>query len=101
MQWAAVLHWADSNLPKRDAANFFERAAALGCATALNNLAICYDQGFGRIKKNRKQAFQLWQRAAQMHHARSITNLGVAYENGHGVKRDFRVAVEQYTRAGS
>ena len=69
----------------------FEKAAATGDANALNNLALCHQNGFGG-EKDEKKALALFQKAADAGHSEAVNNLGRFYREGITVPKDLAKA---------
>ena len=61
------------------AVEWFKKAANRGCARAMNNLAICYEQGHGVESPDMDLAFQLYSEAAAKEYLPAIYNLAFAY----------------------
>ena len=84
----------------KQAAELYEKAAALGNANAQNELGDLYYYGQIGDRKNYKKAEELYQKAAAQGHVWAQFNLGVIYRSGgYGIKRDVAKAVEWYRRA--
>ncbi len=71
----------------KKAAEFFQKAAEQGNASAQYNLGVMYDNGQG-VKKDYKKAIELYKKAAEQGNASAQSNLGVMYYYGRGVKKD-------------
>lgn len=65
----------------------YRRAADRDDANALNSLAICYQNGYG-CEKDEKKAFRCFFKAAEKRHPEAINNLGRFYLEGIAVPRD-------------
>jgi len=70
---------------------WYERAAALGYAPALNDLGRLYLAGAG-VPKNYVRAKISFEQAAKLGDARAMNNLGMLYLNGTGVQRNINLA---------
>jgi TPR repeat protein len=70
----------------------------LGNASAMFNLAVCYENGMG-VTKSAEKAVELYERAIELGDASAMFNLAVCYENGEGVTKSAEKAVELYERA--
>ncbi len=71
---------------------YFKKAADLGDANGLNNLGLCYQNGWG-CAVDLKTAFACFSKAAQQGHAEAINNLGCFHREGLYVKQDYVAAL--------
>ena len=77
----------------------YQRAVELGYNWALVDLGLCYHEGNG-VEKNEKKAFDLyWLCADKTDSAHARRQLGVCYSEGFGVEKDLQKAQEWYERA--
>eukprot|EP00826_Nyctotherus_ovalis_P005595 TRINITY_DN11270_c0_g1_i1.p1 TRINITY_DN11270_c0_g1~~TRINITY_DN11270_c0_g1_i1.p1 ORF type:complete len:326 (-),score=98.27 TRINITY_DN11270_c0_g1_i1:93-1070(-) len=60
----------------KEAVNCFSKGALLGCTRAANNLAMCYESGFG-ISKDPREAIYWYKKAAEKDHPEAVANLGL------------------------
>jgi len=77
---------------------WYERAAALKYAPALNGLGRLYLAGAG-VPKNYVRAKTSFEQAAKLGNAKAMNNLGMLYLNGTGVQRDINLARSWFERA--
>jgi hypothetical protein len=77
---------------------WYERAAALDYAPALNDLGRLYLAGTG-VPKNYVRAKTSFEQAAKLGNAKAMNNLGMLYLNGTGVQRDINLARIWFERA--
>jgi hypothetical protein len=77
---------------------WYERAAALEYAPALNDLGRLYLAGAG-VPKNYVRAKTSFEQAAKLGDPRAMNNLGMLYLNGTGVQRDINLARTWFERA--
>lgn len=77
---------------KRVCFAYFKRAADQGDANGLNNLGLCYQNGFGCLK-DEATALGCFSKAAQQGHSEAVNNMGRFYREGIGVKRDLAAAL--------
>ena len=61
------------------AVEWFKKAASRGCPRAMNNLAICLEQGHGVESADMDQAFQLYQESASKGYLPAVYNLALTY----------------------
>ena len=80
------------------ALEYYRRAAQLGNAEAMVNLAYIYFKGDG-ARKNYSAAFQWYERAAELHHPEALRNLGIMCYAGQGTTQDIKKAYWWMTRA--
>lgn len=76
------------------------KAADQGDAEAQTNLGVCYENGEG-IEKNDKKAIEWYQKAANQGYAKAQFYLGLNYEYGIGVEQNKKTAVEWYQKAAA
>ena len=72
--------------------------AEQGYAGTQYNLGVCYGNGIG-VAKDEKKAVYWYTKAAEQGYAIAQNNLGRCYDNGIGVEKDEKKAVEWYTKA--
>lgn len=84
--------------PLSDGVKWLELAAKNNHIQAINNLAICYQQGIG-VEKDMKKAFSLYSLAVSKGDAMAEFNVGQAYYFGLGVERNLSKALECVERA--
>jgi uncharacterized protein len=84
----------------RSARLAYDDAAKRGYISALNNLAVLYENGFG-VEANEQEAANLFKRAAQQGHPLAMYNLSVRYRYGtnSAIPRDFPQAYEWAAKA--
>ena len=70
----------------------YTKAAELGNLDALNNLAVCYQNGFGCVR-NLQVAFERFREAAERGHAIALSNCGYMKELGLGTDLDEEEAI--------
>jgi TPR repeat protein len=69
----------------------YRKAADLGSAAAMNNLASCYGKGSG-TPQNPREALTWYRRAADQGLTIAMLNLAAVYERGEWVEKDLRTA---------
>lgn len=84
--------------PLSDGIKWLELAVKNNHIKAINNLAICYQQGKG-VEKDLKKAFSLYSLAVSKGDAMAEFNVGQAYYFGLGVVRNLSKALECVERA--
>ncbi|RIB00020.1 hypothetical protein C2G38_2235990 [Gigaspora rosea] len=80
---------------KKKAFKYYIKAAKLGNAVAINDVAICYKNGIGHgigVEKDEKKAFEYYMKAAKLENVNAIFNAGVFYYNGIGVEINLQEA---------
>ena len=82
------------------ALGWFERAANLGLAEAMNAIGILYQSGQG-VPQDYGKAREWFERAAAKGDAGGMNNLGHLYANGQGVPQDYGKAREWFERAAA
>ena len=80
------------------AADFYRKAAEMGSARAMKELAQFYTYGLG-VTQDYETALHWNQRAASAGYAGALTNLGLTYELGRGVAIDGEKALYYYRQA--
>lgn len=80
------------------AAQWFERAAEAGNATAQFQLGLLYLEGKG-VDVNPEFAARWFELAAEQGHVAAQNNIGSLYESGRGVEQSYARAFEWYERA--
>ena len=90
----AVLYNEGSGVKKdfRKAAEWFEKAAMAGNASAMNSLGVCYLKGQG-LPKNLEMAATWFWRGAKAGEPLAMFNMGICYLKGQGVKPSEREAL--------
>ena len=64
----------------------------------INNMADCYEHGYG-VEQDLKKAVELYRQAADRGNPTAMESLGCMYEEGRGVPQDPVKAVELYRQA--
>lgn len=77
---------------------YYRRAAQSGNATAMNNMGVAYQNGWG-VSPNKDRAFPWFQKAVDAGNAKSIPTLAYCYLYGWGTKKDLAKARELGTKA--
>ena len=67
------------------AAEYFEKAALMGYASAQADLGLCYDNGLG-VPQNYAKAVEWYTKAANQGNMYAQRNLALSYKNGQGVR---------------
>ena len=80
------------------ARDYYERAAAMGSASALRNLGYLYQKGYG-VPQDHAKARDYYEQAAAMGNAAALNDLGYLYQNGYGVPQDYAKARDYFERA--
>ena len=80
------------------ALKYYEKAAELGNAKAMNNLGNIYNYGRG-VKQDYATAIKYYEKAAELGNAKAMNNLGIMYYQGEGVKQDYATALKYYEKA--
>ncbi len=62
-------------------------------------LALCFKDGFGVVKKDEKEAVKWYEKAAEQGFTPAQLNLGVCYARGEGIERNLAKAVKLYEQA--
>ena len=81
------------------AVNYYKQAVRLGHAAAMNNLGICYANGYGGLEKNEVLAYVLYRSAASGNNVTGMNNVAECYEYGKGTEVDLETAKWYYKRA--
>lgn len=76
----------------------YRKAAELGNAHAMRNLAILYENGQGTAR-DYGEAMLWFRKAADLGNGLAMNNIGVLYRFGRGVEQDFAAALEWYHKA--
>jgi len=76
----------------------YEKAAAKGDASAMFNLGVLYENGFG-VAQNYAKAREWYEKAADEGNASAMFNLGLLYHNGYGVAQNYAKAREWFGKA--
>jgi TPR repeat protein len=82
------------------AADYYERASALGFSASRVNLAKLFMSGKG-VPQTDEKAFELLQQAALEEYAMAYTPLGEMMAEGKGTKRNSRAAVAMFQKSAS
>ena len=80
------------------AREYWEQAADLGNADALNRLGILYRNGYG-VEQDYEIARQCYEKAADWGNADALVSLGFLYHYGYGVEQDYEIARQYYEKA--
>ena len=86
------------------AAEFYQKAADQGNASAQNALGLFYigvNGDISGLKKDAKKAVELIRRAADQGDATAQFNLALLYESGEGVDKDLNKAIELYRKSST
>lgn len=81
-----------------EAVKWYRKAAEQGCASAQNNLGVCYENGQG-VTQSYTEAVKWYRKAAEQGYAYAQTNLGSCYYYGHGITQSYTEAVKWYRKA--
>jgi tetratricopeptide (TPR) repeat protein len=76
----------------------YRRGADNGNATAMGNLGLLYNNGFG-VERDYAKAREWYEKAADKGNARAMYFLGLLYITAQGVPRDYAKAHEWFTKA--
>jgi TPR repeat protein len=71
---------------------WYEKSAAQGNLSAVNNMGFMYQRGQG-VEKNEELAADLYRKAAEDGLVSAMFNLGRCYASGIGVSKDFAQAI--------
>lgn len=86
-------------IDKAKAAEWYEKSAQHGFASAQNALGNCYYYGRGK-PENKATAVKWYQKAAEQNDANAQYNLGFCYEKGlGGLSRSKKEALKMYQKA--
>ncbi len=77
---------------------YYQQAADLGLADAVNSIGFLYTNGNG-VKQSWEKAFEFFQQAADMGYAPALCNLGKMYQNGLGVEQSYEKAFEYFQQS--
>jgi uncharacterized protein len=80
---------------------WFKQSATNGNEAAIVNIGMFYLHGYGGIKKNYQQAFEIFSKGSQDNDPTANNELGVMYEKGLGVKYNLSRAINYYTLAAN
>ena len=80
------------------AAQWYQKSADQGYASAQLNLGALYSDGSG-VPQNQAKAAELYRKAAEQGNGAAQYNLGLCYSNGKGVTRDYTAAAYWYRKA--
>jgi TPR repeat protein len=80
------------------AIKFYEKAIALGNATAMNNLGYIYQHGMD-VPKNTARAIALYQKAIELGNATAMESLALIYQMGDGIAKNMERAIELFEKA--
>ena len=89
---------AENNKQYQTVAKLNQKAADLGHADSMFNLALMYRHGKG-VEKDLSKAIFWYVNASYLEHPNSMFNLSLLYEYGFGVKKDLKEAVEWCKKA--
>ncbi len=81
--------------------SYFEKAANVGDAVGLYNLANAWSNGEGVPRKDDEKEFGLYRRASDAGDVDSVFSVAMCFATGAGVKTDMRAAVEWMQRAAN
>jgi len=84
----------------RSASLAYEDARNRGYVSALNSLAVLYENGDG-VERDPQKAISLLKLGAEQGHALAMYNLGLHYRYGIGVRRDWGQAYELFAKAAA
>ena len=82
------------------AVELYQKAAALGNATACNNLGYMYHNGYW-VPQDYQKAAEWYQKAAALGNATACDNLGDMYYNGYWGIQSYQKAAEWYHKAAA
>src|SRR5947209_7856459 len=82
----------------RSASLAYEDASRRGYVSALNGLAVLYENGDG-VDRDDQKAIALLKQGADQGHPLARYNLGLHYRYGIGVRRDWGLAFEQFAKS--
>ena len=77
---------------------YYQQAADLGLADAVNSIGFLYTNGNG-VDQSWEKALEFFQQAADMGYAPALYNLGKMYELGYGEEQSYEKALEFYQQA--
>jgi len=80
------------------ALKWYQQAADLGHAGAMNNIGLFYDYGYG-VDKDDELALNWYQKAAMRNDIHAMVNLADFYEHGIATKKDLTLAFTWYLKA--
>ena len=83
---------------KKEAVQWFRKAAEQGFAEAQFYLGVCYKRGEG-VEQDMEKAVKWYRKAAEQGNAEAQNNLGFCYDNGEGVEQNKLEAVKWYRKA--
>ena len=79
-------------------AKWYLKAADEGNARAMNNLGLCYLNGYG-VGQNDNEAFKWFSKGAEAGNLTAMTNVGFCYEFGRGTEANPTEAMNWYQKA--
>lgn len=82
----------------RSASLAYEDASRRGYVSALNSLAVLYENGDG-VERDDKKAIALLKQGADQGHPLARYNLGLHYRYGLGITRDWGLAFEEFAKS--
>lgn len=82
------------------AMEWYQKAASLGDARAMNMIGFMYFNGEG-VEQDYSKAMEWNQKAADLRYAKAISNMAYLYRNGLGVEQDYSKAIEWYEKAAA
>lgn len=83
------------------AKSWFEKAIEQNHCEAIKIFGFVVQSGWGKIKKDKKEAIKYFTKGADANCAGSQTMLGHAYKKGQGVKKNNATALHWYKKAGT
>ena len=83
---------------KKEALNWFLKAAKLNDPNGFDNLGVMYRDGIS-VQQDEFEAVKWFRKGAELNNSESIGNLGYMYETGKGVTKDYSKAVDLYRKA--
>jgi TPR repeat protein len=88
------------NETKQEAFALFQAGAKHGDATAMYDLGVFFQNGYG-VPQDYTQAREWFEKAAAKDYADAMYNLGLLFGNGQGVQQDYTKAREWYEKAAA
>jgi TPR repeat protein len=73
----------------------YRQSADLGNASAMVNLAMCYQKG-DCVEKDMKKAITLYKKSADLGNTKAMFNLAICYGEGDGVDKNIKIAIQYY-----
>ena len=84
----------------QQAFKLYQKAADAGNLTAMGQLGLDYEAGYG-VAKDGQQAVKWYTKAAEQGNDSAQFSLGFMYESGVSVPKDYKKAIKWYTKAAS